>query len=130
MRFLERAGCPRALFFPFEHKNGSRKDKLSRKRRKLVFTKVLGFLILLAGMIGIILSQWFWVLIIGGGLIIMIPNVILWYKMPCPSCGGNLGHAINWVDWSSWKPNWKVAIPERIKFCQCCGVSLDKEIEQ
>jgi hypothetical protein len=105
------------------------RTKLSRKRRKLVFTMVLGFLILLAGMIGIILSQWFWVLIVGGGLIIMIPNFILWYKMPCPSCGGNLGHAINWINWSM-KRDWKVAIPDQIKFCQYCGVSLDKEIEQ
>jgi hypothetical protein len=105
------------------------RTKLSRRRRKLALTMVLGFLILVAGMIGIILSQWFWVLIIGGGLIIMIPSVILWYNMPCPSCGGNLGHAINWIDWSSWKPNWKAGIPERIKFCQYCGVSLDKQID-
>jgi hypothetical protein len=106
------------------------RTKLSRRRRKLVFTMVLGFLMLLAGVIGMILSQWFWVLIIGGGLLIMIPNFILWYKMPCPSCGGNLAHAINRVAWSTWKPNWKIAIPERVKFCQYCGVSLDKEIGQ
>jgi len=106
------------------------RTKLSRKRRKLVLTMVSGFLILLVGIIAVSISHWFWVLIVGGGLIILVPNFILWYKMPCQSCGGNLGHAINWVDWSTWKPNWKIAIPERIKFCQYCGVSLDKEIEQ
>jgi len=105
------------------------RTRLSSKRRKLVITMMFGGLILFAGMIATALSQWYWVLIVVGGLIIMIPNFILWFKMPCPSCGGNLGHAINWVDWSTWKPNWKVAIPECIKFCQYCGVSLDKEIE-
>jgi hypothetical protein len=105
------------------------RTKLSHKRRKLVFTMVLGFLILVAGMIGIILNPWFWVLIIGGGLITMVASFALSYKMPCPSCGGNLGVAINWPNWSR-KRSWKVGIPDQIKFCQYCGVSLDKEIEQ
>jgi hypothetical protein len=105
------------------------RTKLSRRRRKLALATIPGFLILFAGMIAIAISHWFWVLFIAGGLGMMIPHFMLWYKMPCPSCGGNLGHAINWIDWSSWKPNWKIAIPERIKFCQYCGVSLDKQIE-
>ncbi len=75
-------------------------------------------------MIAISFSQWYWVLFIGGGLATVIPHFIIRYKMPCPSCGGNLGHAINWIDSS-----WEIAIPERIKFCQYCGVNLDKEIE-
>jgi hypothetical protein len=91
---------------------------------------VLGFLIMLSGMIGIILIHfhWFWVLIIGGCLVTMIPNFLLWFKMPCPLCGGNLGGAINTPGWS-WKIKWQLGIPSQIKFCQYCGVSFDKEIE-
>ena len=108
------------------------RTKLSRKKRKLVITMFFGFLILLAGMIvdiiGIIPIDWIWLLIIGGGLIVVIPNFLLWFKMPCSLCGGNLGGAINTPSWS-WKIKWKLGIPSEIKFCQYCGVSLDKEIE-
>jgi hypothetical protein len=81
-------------------------------------------------MTGIIVNHWFWVLLIAGGFIMVIANSVLWFKLSCPLCGGNLGGAVNWIDSSSWKPNWKAEIPERIKFCQYCGVSLDKEIER
>jgi hypothetical protein len=85
-------------------------------------------LILLAGMIGIIVNDWVWVLLIAGALITMIANSFLWCKLPCPLCGGNLAGAINIGSWS-WKINWKLGIPSQVKFCQYCGVSLDKEIE-
>lgn len=80
------------------------RTKLSRRRRKLVLTMVLGFLIMLFGMSGVILIHfhWFWVLIIGGCSVIMIPNFVLWFRMPCPLCGGNLGGAILTAEWS-WK---------------------------
>jgi hypothetical protein len=104
------------------------RTKLSRKRRKLVFTMLFGFLILVAGMIGIIVNEWFWILFIAGGLIIVYANSVLWFIFPCPVCGANLGGAINTpVRW--WKIEWKLGISDQIKFCQCCGVSLDKEIE-
>ena len=100
---------------------------LSRKRKKLVITMMLGCLLLFAGMIATTLSQWFWILCLGGGLIIAIANFILWFRMPCPSCGGNLGHAVNTPNWSG-KINWSLAIPDQIRVCQYCGVSFDKEI--
>ena len=104
------------------------RTSLSRKRRKLVIMMILGFLILIAGMIGIIVNHWFWVLLIGGGSIMVIANSVLWFKFPCPLCGGNLGGAINIPSWS-WKIEWKLGIPSQVKFCQYCGASLDKEIE-
>jgi hypothetical protein len=103
------------------------RTKLSRKKKKLVFTGFFGFLILIAGMIGIIVNQWFWVLLIAGGFIIVIANSVLWFKLSCPLCGGNLGGAINTPSWS-WKIDWKLGVSSQIKFCQYCGVSLDKEI--
>jgi len=108
------------------------RTRLSRKKRQLVITMLLGFLILLVGMIcaviGITLIDWIWVfIIVSGGLIAVISNFLLWFRMPCPLCGGNLGGAINTPGWS-WKIKWKLEIPSQIKFCQYCGVSLDKEI--
>ncbi len=87
-----------------------------------------GLLILSTGMIGIIVNDWFWVLLIAGALITMIANFFLWCKLPCPFCGGNLAAAINIGTWS-WKIKWELGISSQIKFCQYCGVSLDKEIE-
>ncbi len=104
------------------------RTNLSRRRRKLVFMMLFGFLILVAGMIGIIINQWFWVLFIAGSFTMMIANFFLWFKLPCPLCGGNLGGAINVPSWS-WKINWKLGVSSQIKFCQYCGASLDKEIE-
>lgn len=104
------------------------RTKLSRRRKKLVLTMFLGFLILVAGMIGIIVNHWFWTLFIAGGLIMVMANFVLWFKLPCPLCGGNLGGAIN-IPSSSWKIDWKLGVPSQVKFCQYCGVSLDKEIE-
>ena len=89
---------------------------------------LLGFLILVAGMIGIIVNEWFWVLLIVGSLIAVIANSFLWFRLSCPLCGANLGGAINIGKWS-WKIDWKLGVPRQVKFCQYCGVCLDKEIE-
>jgi hypothetical protein len=47
----------------------------------------------------------------------------LQFAVRCPECGGILGFALN------WPPTWDLSVPKQIKYCQFCGVSLDKEIE-
>jgi len=47
----------------------------------------------------------------------------LQFSIRCPACGGILGFALN------WPITWDFSVSKEIKFCQRCGVSLDKEIE-
>ena len=47
----------------------------------------------------------------------------LLFFVRCPSCGGNLGYAL------SWPTTLDLSVSKKIKFCQFCGISLDKEIE-
>jgi hypothetical protein len=45
------------------------------------------------------------------------------FSVRCPECGGILGFSLD------WPITWNFSVSNEIKFCQRCGVSLDKEIE-
>jgi uncharacterized membrane protein YuzA (DUF378 family) len=46
----------------------------------------------------------------------------LQFSIRCPECRGILGFALN------WPITWDFSVSKEIKFCQRCGVNLDKEI--
>jgi len=49
--------------------------------------------------------------------------VVMMFWVRCPSCGGNPGYAL------SWPATWDLSVSKRIRFCQFCGLDLDKEID-
>jgi hypothetical protein len=49
--------------------------------------------------------------------------IALRFSARCPECGGILGFSLG------WPLTWDFSVSKEIKFCQRCGVSLDKEIE-
>jgi hypothetical protein len=104
------------------------RTKLSRKRRTLVFRMWIGGLIFFVGLIATTVSQWLWILCMGGAFLLLSANYLLSYKMPCPSCGRNLGRVIS-SPFRSGGLKWNLGVPDQIKVCKFCGVSLDKEIE-
>jgi hypothetical protein len=55
----------------------------------------------------------------GAGIAVL--GLLFWLR--CPSCGENLGYAL------SWPMTWNLSISKRIRFCQFCGVNLDKEVQ-
>jgi len=58
-----------------------------------------------------------------GFIVAMGLTVSLLFFVRCPSCKNNLGYAL------SWPTTWDLKVSDKIKFCQFCGVNLDKEIE-
>ena len=59
-----------------------------------------------------------------GFVAVMAAVLALLFSMRCPLCNGNLGYAL------SWPATWDMSVSKQIKYCQFCGVSLDKEISQ
>jgi len=99
------------------------RDEFSRKRKRL-FLGVLGAFVCYAiGMSAAGTSKWFLILGLEGLFTALALVLCLVFVVRCPSCGGSLGYAL------SWPFKWDYSVSEKIKFCQFCGVSLDKEIE-
>ena len=100
------------------------RDELSRKRKRLFLGILAAFVCYAAGMIATEISKWFLILGLGGFSAALAFVLCLMFVVRCPSCGGNLGYAL------CWPSKWNYSVSEKIKFCQFCGVSFDKEMEK
>jgi hypothetical protein len=98
------------------------RQELTRTRRRLFIAMLASYGFFSAGMIGGEYIKAF----IGVGLLGFAAGtcccLLLLFRLKCPSCGGNLGYAL------AWPMSFDLSISDRIKFCQFCGVNLDKGI--
>lgn len=82
------------------------------------------FLCFMVGMVATVFTPWFLILGISGFLAFLTLNLWMMFGVRCPSCGGNLGSTL------SWPPQLTFKVPEKIRFCQYCGTSFDKDITE
>jgi len=99
------------------------RDRISRKRQRLLLLMIPGFLCFFGGMI--LAERTLWLLAIGFvGFFSMFALVLfMLFAVRCPNCGGNLGYAV------AWPVKWDHSVSEKIRFCPFCGVSMDKEMK-
>jgi hypothetical protein len=97
---------------------------LARKRRRIYFVTLFSFLIFVFGMTAVAISKAFLLLGLIGFISAMVCVIFMLFLIRCPSCGENLGYAI------IWPATWSLSVSERIKYCQFCCISLDKELEK
>jgi hypothetical protein len=97
--------------------------KLSRKRRRLYFAMLAAFVVFALGMTaGMKMIAFMFVGVVGfAAAMVCVAAMMFWVR--CPACGGNLGYAL------SVPVTWDFSVSKKIRFCQFCGVDLDKEVE-
>ncbi len=99
------------------------RNKLTRKRRRLYLYIFIAFVVFAIGMMLGTENKLFIVFGLIGFVAAMGFTIGLLFFVRCPSCRGNLGYAL------SWPTTWDLSVSKKIKFCQFCGISLDKGIE-
>jgi len=95
---------------------------LTAKRRRLFLLMIVSFIVFGRGMALGTQNKAFIALGLAGFIVAMGCTFGLLFFVRCPSCGGNLGYAL------SWPATWDLSVSNKIKFCQFCSTSLDKEI--
>lgn len=102
---------------------GTIRNNLTRKRQWLYIAALVAVAVFAGGMKTGMKIEAFLIIGLLGFIALMGCVAALLFMVRCPVCGGNLGYAL------SWPATWNLSVSEQIKFCQFCGVSLDKEIE-
>jgi FtsH-binding integral membrane protein len=100
------------------------RQKLTRKRRRLFSLMLLAFVVFATGMTLGTNNKAFILIGLLGFVAAMAAVLGLLFWIRCPLCKGNLGYAL------SWPATWDMSVSKQIKYCQFCGVSLDKENNQ
>ena len=76
----------------------------------MIFGALTSWLLMIVGVIG------FFSMFV---LIFVVP-----FTIRCPNCGGNLSFAVE------WPATWNYSVSDKIRFCQFCGVDLDKDMKE
>jgi len=100
------------------------RTKLMRKRRHIYLAILLFFLVFAAGVFAGNIFTTFFFLVFAGVAAALACVIAMLFFVRCSLWGENLGYAL------SWPAIWSLSVSTRIRFCQFCGGSLEKELNK